>query len=59
MSTTTIYEPLYAVPPAPDQRAHMALLLRMRDIARAAYDAAVSAPERPLATSSAWCSPLP
>ncbi len=46
MSTTPTYEPLYAVPPVPDQRAHMALCLRMRDVARAAYDAAVSAPRK-------------
>jgi hypothetical protein len=46
MSTTTTYEPLYAVPPVTEQRAHMALLLRMRDLARAAYDAAVSAPRK-------------
>ncbi len=46
MSTTTTYEPLYAVPPVPDQRAHMALCLRMRDVARAAYDAAVTAPRK-------------
>ncbi len=46
MSTTPTYEPLYAVPSAPDQRAHVALCLRMRDIARAAYDAAVSAPRK-------------
>ncbi len=46
MSTTPTYEPLYAVPPATEQRAHMALLLRWRDAARAAYDAAVSAPRK-------------
>ncbi len=46
MSTTTTYEPLYAVSPRTPQQAHMALLLRMRDVARAAYDAAVSAPCR-------------
>jgi hypothetical protein len=46
MSTTSTYEPLYAVPPQTPQQAHMALLLRIRDIARAAHDAAVSAPRR-------------
>jgi hypothetical protein len=46
MSTTSTYEPLYAVPPVTEQRAHMALLLRLRDVARAAYDAAVFAPHR-------------